>query len=160
MIAAMRMTVTDIEALAERAIAGRSGVARVPWACGWLEACGYPGLKLLLEALSEAPVGWAAKRDALGLDLAGISCVWIAETVAEDVRKNGRAFLRNVRHGLYILPFAVEARLAIGCPVDPAFALGGAREKDPYADKLAAAAGGIEVADGIVAGFNGGRARP
>jgi hypothetical protein len=38
--------------------------------------------------------------------------------------------------------------MAIGCPVDPAFALGGPRSKDPYAERLALAeANGIEVDD-------------
>lgn len=147
------MTVPQIETLAAHAIGERLGAARVPWACGWLEACGYPGLKLLREALSEPTTAWQANRDALGLDLANASCVWIGEAVVADVRQNGRAFLRNVRHGLYLLPFSVESRLAIGCPVDPAFALGGDRDKYPYAEKLAAAEAGIEVSEDIVASF-------
>jgi hypothetical protein len=151
----MIMTIPEIEALARRAIGARPHAARVPWACAWLEACGYPGLKLLREALSEPVATWQAKRDALGLDLANVSCVWIGEAVVAEVLDNGRAFLRNVRHGLYLLPYSVESRLAIGCPVDPAFALGGVREKDPYAEKLAAAASGIEVAEEALAGLGG-----
>ena len=52
------------------------------------------------------------------------------------VAKHGRIFLRNVRHGLYLLPLSVEANIGIGCPVDPAFALGGERHKNPYEEKL------------------------
>lgn len=151
----MFMTIPQIENLAAEAIGKRPHAVRAPWACGWLEACGYPGLKLLREALSEPASEWQAKRDALGLDLANTSCVWIGDAVVADIREHGRAFLRNVRHGLYLLPFSVESHLAIGCPVDPAFALGGVREKDPYAEKLAAAEAGIEIADDIVASFDG-----
>jgi hypothetical protein len=55
------------------------------------------------------------------------------------VRQGGRLFLRNVRHGLYLLPFSVRANIGIGCPVDPAFAMGGERTKNPYEEKLALA---------------------
>jgi hypothetical protein len=48
-------------------------------------------------------------------------------------------YLRNVRHGLYLLPFSVRANIGIGCPVDPSFALGGERTKNPYEEKLLAA---------------------
>jgi hypothetical protein len=64
------------------------------------------------------------------------------------VRDHGRLFLRNVRHGLYLVPYSVKANIGIGCPVDPAFALGGERTKNPYEEKLAAAhRAGIAVAD-------------
>ena len=64
--------------------------------------------------------------------------------------QNGRAFLRNVRHGLYLLPFSVRANIGIGCPIDPAFALGGLRAKNPYGEKLeAAAAAGLAIDDAL-----------
>jgi hypothetical protein len=56
-----------------------------------------------------------------------------------EVKANGRAFLRNVRHGLFMLPFAVRENMGLGCPVDPSFAVGGERHKNPYAEKLALA---------------------
>jgi hypothetical protein len=57
-------------------------------------------------------------------------------------------FLRNVRHGLYLLPLAVEANIGIGCPIDPAFALGGERSKNPYGEKLEIAArDGVTIDD-------------
>jgi hypothetical protein len=63
---------------------------------------------------------------------------------------HGRVFLRNVRHGLYLLPFSVKLNIGIGCPVDPAFALGGERSKNPYVEKLAfAEAGGIAVDEAL-----------
>jgi hypothetical protein len=53
-----------------------------------------------------------------------------------------------VRHGLYLVPLAVEANIGIGCPVDPAFALGGERSKNPYSEKLELAAReGVAVDD-------------
>jgi hypothetical protein len=108
-------------------------------ACAFLEACSYPGLQLLLEALDTTPVEArhpTLEPDTLGLDLQNASCVFLAPRISAMVRERGRLFLRNVRHGLYLLPFSVWANIAIGCPVDPAFALGGERSKNPYEEKL------------------------
>jgi hypothetical protein len=108
-------------------------------ACAWLEACGYPGLKLLFEALDTTP---APERhpdlepDSLGLDLHNVSCVFLAPRLRTMIQEHGRLFLRNVRHGLYLVPFSVWANIGVGCPVDPSFALGGERTKNPYEEKL------------------------
>lgn len=113
------------------------------WACAWLEACGYAGLKMLGEALDETTRDDRRPSfvpDALGIDLRGISCVFAAPNLVDYARAKGRVFLRNVRHGLFLLPFTVRAGVGIGCPVDPAFALGGRRENNPYTEKLALAA--------------------
>lgn len=118
----------------------------IAWACVWLEACGYPGLMLLGEALGDQQRSLPLARDALGLDLQNVSCIYLAPAIIADVAAHGRAFLRNVRHGLFLVPFSVRDGLAIGCPVDPAFALGGAREKNPYGEKLdAARQNGFEI---------------
>ena len=133
-------------------IAGAPGIA---WACTWLEACGYPGIKLLAEALSDPVRERDLTRDAIGFDLDNVSCVFLAPRIMRDVEANGRVFLRNVRHGLFLLPFTVRANLGIGCPVDPAFAVGGERHKNPYAEKLALAeASGIEVDEAALAALN------
>jgi hypothetical protein len=119
------------------AIAADSG-----WATAWLEACGYPGLVMLFEALAETPPEArkpGIKIDTLGVDLANVSCLFYAQRLAALAHNRGRLFLRNVRHGLFLVPFAVKADMAIGCPVDPSFALGGGRTKNPYAEKLEAA---------------------
>ncbi len=111
-------------------------------ACAWLEACGYPGLKLLFEALDTTRPEDRhpeLEPDALGLDLGNVSCVFLAPRIARLVEERGRLFLRNVRHGLYLVPFSVRANIGIGCPVDPSFALGGERAKNPYEEKLNAA---------------------
>ncbi len=116
------------------------------WACAWLEGCGYPGLRLLREALTDERRELELVRDALGFDLKGVSCVWLGTGLMGEALRHGRVFLRNVRHGLYLLPFSVRANIGIGCPVDPAFALGGERTNNPYAEKLARArANGVEV---------------
>jgi hypothetical protein len=112
------------------------------WACAWLQACSYPGLELLIEALDTTPLKArhpGLTPDSLGLDLHNISCVFLAPRLSITVQERGRLFLRNVRHGLYLLPFSVRANIGIGCPVDPAFALGGERTKNPYEEKLVAA---------------------
>ncbi len=122
----------------------------IAWATIWLQACGYTGFKLLIEALGDEKRNLELTRDALGLDLQNVSCAFLAPAIMADVKANGRAFLRNVRHGLFMLPFAVRENMGLGCPVDPSFAVGGERHKNPYAEKLAAAeAGGIEIDDGV-----------
>jgi hypothetical protein len=129
----------------------RRGVAngrQAAWACLWLQSCGYPGLALLREALQDEQREFTLVPDALGLDLQNISCVFLGPSIDAWVRANGRVFLRNVRHGLFLLPLSVAANVGIGCPIDPAFAYGGARDKNPYSEKLALAArGGIVVDD-------------
>jgi hypothetical protein len=122
-------------------------------ACAFLEACAYPGLTLLFEALDTTPP--EARRpdlvpDTLGLDLENVSCVFLGPRIARLVEERGRLFLRNVRHGLYLVPFSINANIGIGCPVDPAFALGGERTRNPYEEKLAAARqNGIAVAESL-----------
>ncbi len=145
----------DIET-AERQIAARlteigaTDAAEIAWATVWLEACGYPGLKILVEALQEEARSLALSRDALGIDLRNVSCAFLAPSILGEVQANGRAYLRNVRHGLFLLPFSVREGIGIGCPVDPAFALGGERLKNPYAEKLAAAAAqGLTLDDSL-----------
>jgi hypothetical protein len=135
----------DISVAASRLLrdAGSPDIAQDSgWACAWLQACGYPGLELMFEALGTTPP--EARRppltpDPLGLDLQNVSCVFLGPRLDGMVRQHGRLFLRNVRHGLYLLPFSVRANIGIGCPVDPAFALGGERTKNPYEEKLALA---------------------
>jgi hypothetical protein len=123
------------------------------WACAWLQACGYPGLDLMLEALDTTPPQARHPQltpNALGLDLHNISCVFLGPRLERMVREHGRLFLRNVRHGLYLLPFSVRANIGVGCPVDAAFALGGERTKNPYVEKLAQALqDGIDVPEAL-----------
>ena len=84
------------------------------------------------------------------VDLDNVSCVFSAPALVDMARAEGRVVLNRVRHGLYALPFAVRAGLAIGCPVDPSFAIGGERTGDLYNEKIAAAIeDGIEVDDDV-----------
>lgn len=129
---------------------GFAEAREIAWATVWLQACGYAGFKLLSEALSDERKSLDLARDALGLDLQNVSCAYLAPALMADVKANGRAFLRNVRHGLFMLPFAVRENMGLGCPVDPSFAVGGERHKNPYAEKLALAeANGIDIDDGL-----------
>ena len=122
--------------------------ADIAWATVWLEACGYSGVKLLGEALKDERRTLQLTRDSLGIDMQEVSCAFLAPAIMRDVHANGRAFLRNVRHGLYLLPFTVRENIGLGCPVDPSFAVGGERHKNPYGEKLAlAAADGLEIND-------------
>lgn len=121
----------------------------IAWAAVWLEACGYSGIRLLGEALRDERRELELARDALGIDLQNVSCAFLAPAIMRDVKANGRAFLRNVRHGLFILPFTVRDNVGLGCPVDPSFAVGGERYKNPYAEKLALAEEqGLDIDDG------------
>jgi hypothetical protein len=142
----MRMDMKTAEAELAAKLGGLPDAADIAWATIWLEACGYTGLKFLGEALRDERRTRELTRDALGLDLDQVSCAFLAPAIMREVKANGRAFLRNVRHGLFMLPFAVRENMGLGCPVDPAFAVGGERHKNPYAEKLALAeAGGIEI---------------
>ncbi len=145
------------DALADAAgrVLAAAGLPDIAWDCGeacaFLEACSYPGLSLLLEALDTTPPEARHPQlapDSLGLDLKNVSCVFLAPRIARLVAEHGRLFLRNVRHGLYLVPFSIKANIGIGCPVDPAFALGGERTKNPYEEKLALGRqAGIAVAE-------------
>ena len=152
----MRLTRGELEhrVRCELETRGLAEADDIAWATAWLDACGYPGLKQLAEALADPVRHLVPVRDALGIDLHNISCVWLAATLLLDVKQNGRVFLRNVRHGLYLLPFTVRDGQGIGCPVDPGFALGGDRTKNPYDEKLAAAdVNGIELDDLMLESF-------
>ena len=143
----MRVNLDQIINAAERILPGQKAAAKN---CAWLEACGYPGIKLLLEARADERRSLIFAADAMGLDLQNVSCVFLGPALADHVAAHGRIFLRNVRHGLYLLPLSVEANIGIGCPVDPAFALGGERSKNPYAEKLEIAArDGVAVDDDL-----------
>lgn len=118
--------------------------------CAWLEACDYPGIKLLVEAAADERRETDLAPDALGLDLQYVSCVFLGPAITQFVKGHGRVYLRNVRHGLYLVPLSVEANIGIGCPVDPAFALGGERHKNPYVEKLEIAArNGVSIDDDL-----------
>lgn len=143
----MRVSLDQIANLAERIMPEQKVAARH---CAWLEACGYPGIKLLLEARTDERHPLALVPDAMGLDLQNVSCVFLGPAISKYAETNGRVFLRNVRHGLYLLPLSVEANIGIGCPVDPAFALGGERNKNPYIEKLEIAGrDGVTVDDDV-----------
>lgn len=149
----MHFTISDLEQrIAERLTSAKLPDAKdIAWATAWLEACGYTGVKYLTEALADERKSLSLKRDALGIDLQNVSCAFLAPAIMREVSANDRAFLRNVRHGLYLLPFTVNAGIGIGCPIDPAFAVGGERHKNPYAEKLALAeANGLDIDDALL----------
>jgi hypothetical protein len=143
-------------ALAALAPAGCApGVAEASaWACAWLESVGYPGLGLLAEALETTPREGRQMTisSEYGLvDTGNVSCVFIGAQLLEMAKTQGRVVLMQARHGLYLVPFSVRDNIGIGCPVDPSFALGGVRERNPYLEKLAhAAEHGIEVAPDVL----------
>lgn len=147
----MRVTREQIRAVA----AGLPRVdARAAESCAWLQACGYPGIRLLIEAAADAEHTLELVPDAMGLDLKHVSCVFIGPQVTAATSAAGRYFLRNVRHGLYLVPLTVEAGMAIGCPIDLNFGMGGQRRTDPYSELLQVAeADGIEVEDELWADF-------
>jgi hypothetical protein len=135
----MLVNLIDVERCARRTLLARGYeaiVERVTADCTWLHAVGYPGLKLLAEALADEKQDTMLEKDLMGLDLQEVSCVFLADQIARLHAEHGRMFLRNVRHGLYLVPMSVRGNFGIGCPVDPAFALGGERSKNPYPEKI------------------------
>lgn len=146
----MRIDMTTAETELAKALGSLPDASEIAWATVWLEACGYSGLKLLAEALADERRSLVLARDALGLDLDTVSCAFLAPAILREVKANGRAFLRNVRHGLFTLPFSVRENLGLGCPIDPSFAMGGERHKNPYEEKLALArTEGLEVDEAL-----------
>lgn len=126
-----------IEILSQRLAArGHGDAAFMAETTIWLEACGYAGLHDLHQALADPVKEFVLARTALGIDLRNISCAIIGQQVLADAAKNGRVYLRNVRHGLFLLAGSVKLNIGIGCPIDTTFALGGQRGKNPYTDKL------------------------
>ena len=138
-----------IESLSQRLAArGHGDAAFMAESTILLEACGYAGLYDLHQALADPVKEFVLARTALGIDLRNISCAIIGQQVLADAAKNGRVYLRNVRHGLFLLAGSVKLNIGIGCPIDPGFAVGGERHKNPYAEKLALAeANGLEIVD-------------
>lgn len=132
----MKKTLEDIEAHARAALAAKGHGIAAAAHCAWLHGAGYNGIKYLGEALGDVETSATLEKDLMGLDLKGVSCVFISQQVEALIAKHGRVFLRNVRHGLFLLPGSVSGNYGIGCPVDPGFALGGERSKNPYAEKL------------------------
>jgi hypothetical protein len=145
----MKQSLPAIEAHAAQALAAKGfDLPQAARSCAWLHGAGYDGLQYLAEALHDEKISADLEKDLMGLDLQHVSCVFIAEKVEALLAEHGRLFLRNVRHGLYLLPGSVMGDYGIGCPVDPGFALGGERHKNPYAEKLAlATAEGVDVDD-------------
>ena len=149
------MTTGAIETAALAALGGQNvpeGLAvEIAWACGWLESVGYPGLAMLAEALETTPP--QARQPELSaqyglVDTQNVSCVFIAPQLNQLALQHRRIVLMQAQHGLYCLPFSVRGNYGIGCPVDPSFALGGERDKNPYLEKLAKSAEtGVEVAE-------------
>jgi hypothetical protein len=147
----MKKSLLDIERMAATVMAksGHGEIAqRVAKSAAWLEACTYPGLKLIDEALGDEVQSLVLEPDLIGLDLKLVSCIFLAPEIEKLRAERGRIFLRNVRHGLYLVPGSIAGNYGIGCPVDPGFALGGERTKNPYVEKLEIAQrDGVEVDD-------------
>jgi hypothetical protein len=149
----MNKTLSEIEARSFAALnaKGHGDIAAVAAAhTAWLHGAGYNGIKYIAEALQDTETNTSLEKDLMGLDLKGISCVFISGAVEKLFAEHGRMFLRNVRHGLFLLPGSVTGNYGIGCPVDPGFALGGERSKNPYAEKLELAArDGVDVDEAL-----------
>jgi hypothetical protein len=149
----MQVTLGEIETRAQQFLVKQGHdalAARAAKDCAWLQAVGYPGLTLLTEAVADATQDAPLEKDVMGLDLQNVSCVFLADRIAALYAEHGRMFLRNVRHGLYLVPMSVHGNFGIGCPVDPAFALGGERTKNPYTEKIESAQrDGVSIDDDL-----------
>ncbi len=101
----MRKTMAEIERHAQQFLVKHelsSIASRAAQDCAWLEAVGYPGLKLLAEAVFDTTRTLALEKDLIGLDLATVSCVFLADDIEKMHAEHGRIFLLNVRHGLIL----------------------------------------------------------
>ncbi|MEP7174352.1 MAG: hypothetical protein ABI705_12765, partial [Aestuariivirga sp.] len=78
----MRVSLDQIVISARRIIPEPEVAARN---CAWLEACGYPGLRLLLEAQTDERRSVNLIPDAMGLDLQNVSCVFLGPAIAAHV---------------------------------------------------------------------------
>jgi hypothetical protein len=149
----MRKTLADIESHALAAMSTKVDAETAATAakhCAWLHAAGYNGIKYIGEALQDSETTAVLEKDLMGLDLKHVSCVFISAKIEAMFAEHGRLFLRNVRHGLFLLPGSVNGNYGIGCPVDPGFALGGERSKNPYAEKIdIAVKDGVDVDDAL-----------
>lgn len=149
----MQVSLTEIEHAAQGFLVshGHASIAeRAARDCAWLQATGYPGLQILTEAMADPVHSVLLEKELMGLDLQQVSCVFLADDIAALHAEHGRIFLRNVRHGLFLLPMSVHGNFGIGCPVDPGFAFGGERTKNPYPEKIIAAErDGITVDDAL-----------
>src|SRR5687767_6058595 len=74
----MRVSLNQIASLAERAVPESKAAAGN---CAWLEACGYPGIRLLLEARADERRTLPLVPDAMGLDLQNVSCVFLGPEI-------------------------------------------------------------------------------
>lgn len=153
----MQLSLKDIESGARAFLNANNHnviATRAAADCAWLQAVGYPGLKLLTEAVVDQNKTATLEKDLMGLDLQDVSCIFLADQIAALYAEHGRMFLRNVRHGLYLVPMSVRENFGIGCPVDPAFALGGERTKNPYPEKIELAEReGLSIDDELWAQF-------
>jgi hypothetical protein len=149
----MRKILADIEAHALAKLSAKIDLDTAAIAakhCAWLHGAGYNGIKYIGEALADSETTAVLEKDLMGLDLKNVSCVFISAKVEAQFAEHGRLFLRNVRHGLFLLPGSVNGNYGIGCPVDPGFALGGERSKNPYAEKIdIAVKDGVDVDDAL-----------
>jgi hypothetical protein len=155
----MRKTLAEIEGHVQTALSVKVNAETAATAarhCAWLHAAGYNGIKYIGEALQDTETMAVIEKDLMGLDLKNVSCVFISSPVEALFAEHGRLFLRNVRHGLFLLPGSVTGNYGIGCPVDPGFALGGERSKNPYTEKIELAVkDGVEVDDPLWQALSG-----
>ena len=98
------------------------------WACAWLEAAGYPGLRMLADLLDDATrddlcAGLDCSTDSV-LDAAGRSGVCFGSLLVEfAASQDSGIIVRALRHSAYLVPHAARlAELDINICVDPAAA--------------------------------------
>lgn len=94
------------------------------WACAWLEAAGYPGLRMVADLLDDDAESLGTGLDhAAGshIDAHGRSAVCLASLLVELAAvTDGGVTVRNLRHAPYLIAHASRlAKTGISLIVDP-----------------------------------------
>ena len=101
----MIVSFDEVRRVAFRALDGGGAAPGIDddcgWGCAWLEACGYPGLAMLVEAMEETPRERrrpSLEEDAIGLDLKNVSAIFSALSKASSTTMR-RSTTNQMRRG-------------------------------------------------------------
>ncbi len=112
----MNTAFDEVRKIAFRALDGAGAPAGTDedggWACAWLEAAEYPGLKVLADRLDQATpehltAGVSEIRDG-AVDAGGASAICLGGALVELAAETGAIDIRNLNDPIYLLAFAAR----------------------------------------------------